>query len=385
MQVPALSLIDRLIRRKSSAAISLPLSLWIAFLITAGNALAQSPPYRRLPAPQGNRFVHPDPWAQARQVDGRWAPADWSPDGGAANAHFHESNRTGSPYITPVAYPTRVGEEIVDDFSHQRPPRSPGGPRNGFFQKLRLSGGWSAGDPVSDFGLTDIDANLTVALPFPTRDAPLIITPGFQTTFLDGPTTPDMPARVYDSYIKFRALRKLNDRWGMDVAVTPGWYSDLKTSNDDALRITGHAFVGYDWTENLQAVLGVAYLDRSDFSVVPLPGLIWTIDKNTRMELIMPRPRFARRFIAERDEEYWWYFAGEFGGGRWAIERASGAEDVVNYREVRIVLGWERKVCQGFGSHFEIGYAFLRKLEYDSTTPDFRPDGTLLVRGGITY
>ncbi len=333
------------------------------------------PPAYRLPA-SGDPFdqlssLQAQPWS-----DGRAPQQPWS-----------------DPRAPRLAvYPNRPGEEIVDEFSPAGPPpwaapprRKIGAPRRGMFQKLRVAGSWVAGDDISEFGLADIDANITFAFPFPTPKSPLIITPGFQSWWLEGPTAPDMPARVYDAYLKFRTMRKLNERWGLDAAVTPGWHSDFETSNDDALRITGHAFGAYQWNEVVQVVLGVVYLDRSDVSLLPAVGLICNFNEDTRLELILPRPRFARRFYADCCEEYWWYVAGEFGGGAWAIERASGVEDMAIYRDFRVMLGWERKVAEGFGSHFEIAYVFGREIEYDSGTPDFEPDDTLMLRTGIMF
>ena len=77
--------------------------------------------------------------------------------------------------------------------------------------------------------------------------------------------------------------------------------------------------------------------------------------------------------------------AGEFGGGRWAIERSSGAIDRVDYTDFRVFLGVEHKVLGGLDSRMEVGYAFARKLRYDSPAADVRPDGTLMVRAGVTY
>lgn len=319
-----------------------------------------APPLHRLPPPQSEPISQIDPWA---------------PSATGVNS-----------YVAPAAYPTKVGDELVDEYAFQPPRRKIGGPRKGFFQKARLSGGWVAGDPISDFGLADLDANITVGLPFPRRETPLIITPGFQAWSLEGPTATDMPSRVYSSYIKFRTLRKLSERWGMDAAITPGWYSDWEASSrDKALRITGHAAVAYECWENVQLVFGVAYLDRDDINWVPMPGLIWKIDEDTRLDLILPRPRFSRRFYCDECQEYWWYIGGEMAGGSWAIQRAAGYEDIANYREFRVMLGWERKVCEGFGSHFEIAYGFGREIEYDSNTPDFSPQDTLVLRAGVSY
>ena len=77
---------------------------------------------------------------------------------------------------------------------------------------------------------------------------------------------------------------------------------------------------------------------------------------------------------------------GPFGGGVWAIERASGQPDVITMQDYRLLLGLERKKIGGFGAIFEIGFVFGRQLKYHETnTPDFNPDPTMLVRAGLNY
>ena len=270
-------------------------------------------------------------------------------------------------------------------FELEEPPRRPGGQRDGLFQRFDFVGTALAGASTSEFGVSEVELSATFGFPFPSKDSPLVVTPGFAVHFLEGPASPDMPARLYDSYVQFRLPRKINDDWAIDVAVTPGWYSDHESSNDEALRITGHAFGIWTCTERLSIMLGVVYLDRSDVSLLPAAGLIWAASEDRRLELIVPRPRYAVRYYCSETEERWWYIAGEFGGGTWAIVRAGGSEDLVDYSDFRVMLGCERKVSCGLGGRIELGYVFNRAIEYDSGTPDFEPEDTILIRAGVTY
>ena len=67
------------------------------------------------------------------------------------------------------------------------------------------------------------------------------------------------------------------------------------------------------------------------------------------------------------------------------IQRADGTQDKIAYRDVRFMLGLERKVIHGLGACVELGYVFSRKLTYYSNTPELDPAGTLLLRGGLNY
>ena len=122
---------------------------------------------------------------------------------------------------------------------------------------------------------------------------------------------------------------------------------------------------------------------------LPLGGLVWRPQDDIKLELVAPRPRIGRRvywFGAYGEAvQDWLYVAGEFGGGTWAFQRSSGVDDVVNYRDYRVIVGWERKALWGLDARLEIGYVFWRTIEYASTVPDLEPDDTLMLRAGLTY
>jgi hypothetical protein len=132
-------------------------------------------------------------------------------------------------------------------------------------------------------------------------------------------------------------------------------------------------------------LLGVAYLDREDVAALPVAGIIYKPCDDVRYEMIFPRPRYARRFYQACDREDWWYIAGEFGGGSWSVERASGAHDVLTLNDWRLLLGVESKLNGGVGKKLEVGYVFARELEYKSSPTVFELDSAFLVRVGVTY
>ena len=74
-----------------------------------------------------------------------------------------------------------------------------------------------------------------------------------------------------------------------------------------------------------------------------MAGLIWLPDDNTRIDIIPPKPKIAHRFQLTPTFERWWYFAADFGGGQWAIRDADGGEDVLTYRDYRIINGIEQR------------------------------------------
>lgn len=269
-----------------------------------------------------------------------------------------------------------------------QPPPLPPGTREGIFQKATLLGTWLPQPETGDLGSSALEASVVFGFPFPHRNAPLVITPSFGVHYLDGPTTPDLPPRLYDAGIEWRHMRQLTPRLGMDVAVTTGYYSDFEQSNGDAFRITGRGLAAYDWSPLTKLVLGVAYLNRAGATVLPVGGFVFQPNDSLRWELVVPRPRVAwrlDRFSTPTICETWCYISGEFGGGVWEIQRASGAPDVVEYRDYRVLVGLEQKRPGYLSSRFEIGYVFGRELEFASATPDYQPGATLLLRYGLTY
>jgi hypothetical protein len=239
-------------------------------------------------------------------------------------------------------------------------------------------------------GLTTLDTSLTIGMPAPTVESPLLVTPGFGVSFVDeasGPAGPGLPPRLYDAWLQARWLRKVGERLGVDVAVAPGWYSDFVNDTAQALRITGHGFGAWEASEELRIVAGLIYLDRYDVNILPAGGLLWTPDDGRRFELVFPRPRLAWRISETPQAAHWVYVAGEFGGNQWAVRRTSGVDDVVVYRDYRLLAGWERRPGDlGASWRLEAGWVFGRAVEYYVTdTADFHPDDTFVVRCGLWY
>lgn len=288
-------------------------------------------------------------------------------------------------FVLPPALPAPEAVAAVE-VDPDRPP----GARDGMFQKITFQGTSLAGGRSADaFGMNDLELKTVLALPIPSRKYPLIITPRFAAHFLEGPEISDLPPRVYDASTQFRWMYRISPQWGLDAAVTPGWYSDFEQSSSKALRVTGYGAVAYTCSPTTKLVLGAAYLDRENLNVLPVGGVIWKPNPDLAFDLVAPRPQISRRIYwdgASGDTvQDWLYLAGELGGGTWAIQRANASEDTFTYNDYRVLLGLERKVIGGLGGWLEVGYVFGREIEYGSHTPTVDPPGTVLLRAGATY
>lgn len=261
--------------------------------------------------------------------------------------------------------------------------------RKGFFQKLLFTGAWFPKGGEQGLGVSEMELQGWFALPCPTAKSPLFLIPGFGVHYLDGPTAPDLPPRLYDSYFELRWMSMLGEHLGAELSVRPGVFGDFEHDSDDAFRIDYRAVGMWQFTPRFKLVAGAAYLDRESVRLVPIGGVLWTPTDRWRLDLLFPQPKLARRIytfgavgLLTQD---WLYLKGEFGNGTWAITRASGASDVIESRDLRLILGVERKAIGEPDLWLEVGYVFDRKIEYRSSTPDFHPSDTLLLRGGVIY
>lgn len=262
----------------------------------------------------------------------------------------------------------------------------PKGTKDGMLQQVSFLTTYLPRFNDDGLGMVDFENSVMIAFPFPTRNMPLVLTPGFDFHLLDGPAPVDLPPQLYDLYLQVRWLTKISERWSLTLAATPGYYTDFEGDHTNALRVSGQLMAIWEWRPQSKFIFGVVYLDREDIPVLPAGGLIWTPNEDNRLELIFPRPRFLHRFRATAVYEDWWYVGAEFGGGEWAIQRAAGFDDIVDLTDYRVTAGVERKsVDYLVGMRAELGYVFGREIEYQSGTPGFEPADTMLVRAGFFY
>lgn len=215
----------------------------------------------------------------------------------------------------------------------------------------------------NSLGITSFDVRGTLEFG---RLPGVFVTPRFGWHILAGPRAADLPSQLYDLSLDLSMYRPLNDAWMLNFSLTPSLFTDGDNVSGDAIRILGRAMAYYTASPSLQWVGGVVYLDREDLPVLPALGVICTPREDLRFELLLPKPRLAWRQWYSPIEEQWVYVTGELGGQSWGIVRAGGADDIGTYRDLRFILGLERKQTSGTSWFVEGGYAFGREVEYES-------------------
>jgi hypothetical protein len=342
----------------------------LAWLLSPGRLCAQ---VTDLPPVTGPSIL-PGPGSASAAY---WDRAAWLPD---SSVEVPSPVPRPLPPMPPQPFPDRIEPENPD-----RPPDA----RDGMFQKLIFNSTWLAPGGANGLGMSELEWKTVLGFPVPSRRSPLVVTPGFSVDYLEEPAGSDLPPRVYEATVEFRWWKRFTPRFGIDFLITPGVYSDFEQSTDEAIRTPGHVVGRFEWTPTLDVVLGLAYLDREDLDFLPVGGLVWKPRDDVKLEMVFPRPRVARRvyWFGAMDEEVqdWLYVAGEFGTKTWAIRRTGGANDVLTYRDCRLLLGVERKALRGLDTRFEVGYVFSRQIEFVTDAPDLEPDDTVLLRAGLTY
>lgn len=253
------------------------------------------------------------------------------------------------------------------------------------FDWTYLSGGVSNG-----LRINNLDTSATLNVPLVDGVAPLLLTPGVAVHFWDNPKAglngvPDLPTHLYDLNLEIGWRPELARWLFADLAITPGVYSDFKDVDSRAFQMRGRALAIIALSEQLQFAVGGLYVNRNKTKFLPAGGVIWNPNEDTRLSLVFPEPKHSLRLATVGEVQLWGYLAGEFGGGRWSVERASGVNDSLDYSDVRISLGVETEVKQGLKGHVELGYVFDRRVNYTGGTPDYTPQDTVMLRAGVSY
>lgn len=225
----------------------------------------------------------------------------------------------------------------------------------------------------SQFGWFSLESQ-----PYLSRRKAAGITSAIDIHFLNGPGTVDLPARLFDFVLGYQVRASLSKRIAFDLAANVGIYSDFEDSARDGLRFPSHAVGMYRWNRNTDLVLGVDYLSRDDVKILPVFGVSYRSPNRPawRFDLVFPRPRIDYMIDCSRRL----YIAGLMGGGTWDIEFPDESDDVMTYRDFRLLFGYERIQSDGDRSGIELGYVFDRHLEFRNRPDELDFDGAFVLR-----
>jgi hypothetical protein len=266
----------------------------------------------------------------------------------------------------------------------------------------------------NQLGINRAEVYATFGVPLSyTTDSPLLITPGFAVNWLDGPlsqptnsTAPvakvqELPPRLYDAYLDFAWFPQFTPQFGAELGFRTGVWSDFSKVNKQSIRLLGRALAKVSVSPTLDVLFGAVYLDRNHIKMLPAGGVYWRPTPEWDAYLVFPNPKVRKRFSNYGNTEWYWYVAGEYGGGAWTAtvqvqENSSSPWDKwttpIDINDLRILGGIEWETASQVRGHFEAGYVWDREVLYVNRGPlpstlnmNFNPKPTFMLRGGVIF
>jgi hypothetical protein len=251
-----------------------------------------------------------------------------------------------------------------------------------------------ADNATDSFALNRSEVASTLAIPINgSVETPIFVTPGFAFNWFDGPVAdpaaiprgPDMPPRTYDAYLDLAWNPQFTPQFGAELGFRTGVWTDFEEVNEDSLRLLGRGLGVVSISPQMDFLLGAVYLDRVRTKLLPAGGVRWRPSPEWDLYLVFPNPKIRRSWFSSGTADWWWYVAGEYGGGSWTVEREN-LGDRVDYNDIRAILGVEWQTPRQATGHLEIGYVFDRELVFESQNPySANMDDAIMFRAGIGY
>ena len=275
-----------------------------------------------------------------------------------------------------------------------------------FLQQLRFRQMYMNRGGQSGLGWTETEMSGTFLLPlsFMPENAPLLVTPGFNFNWLNGPNSAvagpgaQAPPRLYAGYLDFGWNPQLTHGLSADVGFRAGIYSDFKSITWQSWRWQGRGFGVWQTNDKFQWRAGLIYLDRLTVKLLPAGGLVYTPggpDGKMKFDILFPNPKFSYRLDSFRNADLRWYLAGEYGGGTWSQKFPSNIPQIpaqarnttgrIEYNDIRLISGIEWAGYYGLKGFAESAWVWNRQLRYDPNYVLYDPSSTWMIRGGLTY
>jgi len=253
-------------------------------------------------------------------------------------------------------------------------------------QSISVSAGAIADANGSELNSSFLDVSIGTGIPLGSFDNILGVKPRFQIDWIDAEPTIDIPSELYQFEVQFFYRRPIRDRVSTMAIFSPSIRSDLTTS-DNAFRVFALALLNWECIpDRLTLSGGAVYLGRADIPVLPAVGLTWAPNYRTQLELRFPTSRLAYRLAKNgQQSEKWAYLSAGIGGNTWAVTRESTLTDELSLRDLRCTFGIEKQIDGGGGWFIESGFAFNRRIEYESDESAIQLGDGLVLQAGWRY
>lgn len=302
--------------------------------------------------------------------------------------------------------------------------------RNSLFQSVGFEASSAANTGALRCGLLETRADVTLGLPLPTVQTPLLVSPTFAWTQIETPEFLPTPfgdkLSLFSQGLAFQYYVPLNERLLINVNVNAFYNTDYHSSASDAWFFNGYAAAAWKINPTTNLLFGVYHNPAAEsWKTIPVGGLVWKPRDDFYLEAMIPYPKIAKRVdlgVVDKNinaSPHWIYVAGEVGGNIWAFETASlrdvasqpfatpnvdaelatlrrdaiwaGRQARVRYFDFRIFAGIETKTGRDVDWALEAGVALARELTIQTIDggPEFNrrytPNAVGIVRFRASY
>lgn len=159
------------------------------------------------------------------------------------------------------------------------------------------------------------------------------------------------------------------DKWSLLVLGNLGVYSaGWESVGSESWNFDALANVGYSFSPNLQAFVGVAVFPQFQIPVLPSVGVRWKINEQWNLNLAMPKPTIEYEFL----NGWKLYVFGQLAGGRFRTATNFGSPDQANlgnrwlsFLDVRTGAGLSWSPLPIVTLRAEAGSSVYREFEFD--------------------
>ena len=302
--------------------------------------------------------------------------------------------------------------------------------RNSLFQSVGFEASSAANTGALRCGLLETRADVTLGLPLPTVQTPLLVSPTFAWTQIETPEFLPTPfgdkLSLFSQGLAFQYYVPLNERLLINVNVNAFYNTDYHSSASDAWFFNGYAAAAWKINPRTNLLFGVYHNPAAEnWKTIPVGGFVWKPRDDFYLEAMIPYPKIAKRVdwgVVDENinaSPHWIYIAGEVGGNIWAFETASlddvasrpfstpnvdaeiaalrrdaiwaGRQARARYFDFRVFAGIETKTGRDVDWALEAGVALARELTIQTTDagPEFNrrytPNAVGIVRFRASY
>lgn len=296
-----------------------------------------------------------------------------SPYPGLGNVHPGSAsvNSTAPTAITLYAEPPESNYGASELLLAQTPSNK----LTKIIQKIQFDTLWAPASGPKGLGITELELAGTFGLPMPSPGSALLVTPKFAVDFLDAKETALRENETfYSTGADFRWILPIcKNKLTADIGFGIFYNGDFRADSDKSFRFPARAIGIWNMNPRTKILFGIIYTDRQDdYTWLPMAGIIWTPNADLNIELLVPRLKIAQRIRwfgsgAGEEQSDWLYTAFEFDGGTWGYELPvhPSVSGEVEYSDLRLLMGYERRTRFGATLAFELGFMFERELELE--------------------